>query len=254
MAALRKPLQGLWNVVRFNWHFYLIALALALSLTGAAFAAPFAARGFVGLLAGLLLVPVLASLAVSAYIYDFSGLYRLAWLPATLPANATLLTINAGFDEVSALLQEKYSPYHLIAVDFYNPARHTEVSIRRARRAYPPFPGTRPVDTRSPLPLPSGSVELAIAFLATHEIRDATERAAFFAEIRRVICPGGRVIVTEHLRDPANFLAYTIGFLHFHSRHAWLTTFGTAGLRVEQEIRLTPFVTAFVLSHHESTA
>ena len=127
--------------------------------------------------------------------------------------------------------------------------RHTEVSIRRARRAYPPFPGTRPVSTRAPLPLPDHAIDLAVAFLAAHEIRDPAERAAFFREIRRVTRPTGRVVVVEHLRDPANFLAYTVGFLHFHSRRAWRATFRAAGLQVAQEIKITPFLTAFILCH-----
>lgn len=82
MAPLRTPFQGLWNVVRFNWHFYLVALGVALVLAAAAAVAPAEVRGYVGLLAALVLVPVLVSLAVSAYVYDFANLYRLGWLPA----------------------------------------------------------------------------------------------------------------------------------------------------------------------------
>jgi hypothetical protein len=62
------------------------------------------------------------------------------------------------------------------------------------------------------------------------------------------------VVVTEHLRDPANFLAYTVGFLHFHSRQAWLDTFRAAGLRVEREVSITPFITSFFLRQHDSAA
>jgi hypothetical protein len=60
--------------------------------------------------------------------------------------------------------------------------------------------------------------------------------------------------VTEHLRDPANFLAYTIGFLHFHSRRTWLDTFQSAGLRVEREVKTTPFVTTFFLAKDGNSA
>jgi len=254
MAPVRKPLQGLWNVVRFNWHFYLIASVLALALTVAAGAAAPIWRGCILLLLSLGLLSVLASLAVSAYVYDFSGLYRLSWLPAFVPAPAAVLTINAGFDEISTVLRHRFAEAGLLAVDFYDPTRHTEVSIDRARRAYPPFPGTRPVDTRAALPLADNSVDLAVAFLAAHEIRDADERAAFFQEIRRVTKPSGCLVVVEHLRDTANFLAYTIGFLHFHSRRTWLTTFERAGLRVTQETHLTPFLTGFVLQKNDSTA
>jgi hypothetical protein len=69
-----------------------------------------------------------------------------------------------------------------------------------------------------------------------------------------VLAPTGTVVVTEHLRDPANFLAYTIGFLHFHSRRVWLATFRDTGLRVEHEVKTTPFITAFFLRKHAPAA
>jgi|SRR6476661_611130 len=252
MAPLRRPLQGLWNVVRFNWHFYAIALALALGLTAVALFAPGPITTFALWLPVILLAPMLMSLLVTAYVYDFSPLYKLNWLPAKLPAGATVLTLNAGFDEISASLAAHYPEARLLALDFYHPDRHTEVSIRRARQAYPPYPGTQVVDTRQPLPLASASVDVAVAFLAAHEIRDDHERAAFFREIRRILKPGGHFFVTEHLRDQANFLAYTVGFLHFHSRSTWQQTFRAAGLRLEQLIACTPFVSTFVLRSDEN--
>lgn len=247
MAIVRAPLQGVWNVVRFNWPFYLVAGGAALALAGGWLAGPVAARPYAGLLLALVLLPLFSSLLTTAYIYDFSGLYRFKWLVANVPTPAAVLTLSAGFDEVSAPLAHHYPTAHLLAADFYDAARHTEPSIQRARRAYPPYPGTCTVNTRAALPLPTGSTDLAVAFLAAHEIRDAAERAAFFREIVRVLAPAGTLVVTEHLRDPANFLAYTIGFLHFHSRRTWLATFRTAGLRVAREVKITPFITAFLL-------
>ncbi|WP_230688264.1 class I SAM-dependent methyltransferase [Hymenobacter jeongseonensis] len=200
------------------------------------------------------MLPIVASLAASTYVYDYSNLYRLNWLPSAWPANSKILTVSAGFDEISSALLRKYSPLALLAVDFYDPARHTEVSIKRARRAYAPFPGTQQVDTRGALPAPDDSMDLVFAFLSAHEIRDAAERAAFFRELKRVTKPAGSIIVTEHLRDPANFLAYSVGFMHFHSRRAWHATCRDAGLQVQQEIKITPLVTAFILCKNGSAA
>ena len=248
MAPVRKPLQGLRNIVRFNWHFYALALAVGLLLSLGAVLAPATFGRYVGAGLVLVLAPVVVSLAVSTYVYDGAGLYELGWLPAGVgpAAGATLLTMSAGFDEISPVLRQQFPQGQLLAIDFYDPARHTEVSIARARRAYPPPAGTLPARTCA-LPLPDHAADATLAFLAAHEIRDAAERAAFFREIRRVTRAGGPVVVVEHLRDAANFLAYTVGFFHFHSRRTWLATFQAAGLHVTQEIKLTPFISAFIL-------
>ena len=254
MAALRTPLQGVGNVVRFNWHFYAGALAAGLALGALALAGPVGLRPSALVLLALLLLPVLGSLLATTYVYDFAGLYQFRWLPATLPATARVLTISAGFDEVSAPLAARYGPGQVQAADFYDPARHTEVSIRRAQQAYPPFPGTLAISTTAPLPLPAAGLDLVVAFLSAHEIRDDAERAAFFRELGRVLAPTGTLAVTEHLRDPANFLAYTLGFLHFHSRRTWLATFRSAGLRVAREVHTTPLITTFLLCRDDAAA
>jgi hypothetical protein len=51
------------------------------------------------------------------------------------------------------------------------------------------------------------------------------------------------------LRDIPNFLAYTIGFLHFISLSSWLKNFQEADLLLSQKIHITPFITIFVLQN-----
>ena len=72
--------------------------------------------------------------------------------------------------------------------------------------------------------------------------------AALFTELRRVLGPGGRVVVAEHLRDAANFLAFGPGFLHFHSRaHAGRAASRGRRFDIHAEFPITPFVRVFVL-------
>lgn len=243
---MRKPLQGVRNIVRFNWHYYAIAAAF---ITIALLLRPY--LDDMWSLAAIIAVAVVVlsmfiSLLVSAYIYDFSSLYKLSWLRGVQPVDGNILNINAGFDETSELLVRQFPNAILTAADFYDPAKHTEVSIKRARKAQPPFPGTITVSTAQ-LSLPGHLFKHIFLILAAHEIRDPKERANFFRSLKQHLEPSGQIIVTEHLRDLPNFLAYNIGFFHFHSRLAWLKTFNRAGLRVSKEFKITPFLSTFVV-------
>ena len=59
--------------------------------------------------------------------------------------------------------------------------------------------------------------------------------------------PGGRIVMAEHLRDPANFVAFGPGFLHFHSAANWRKCWENAGLRGSDEFAVTPWVRFFVI-------
>lgn len=247
MGKIRKPFQGVFNIIRFNWHFYVISLAFLLLLVifysylNEPFRLVSAALFF-----GIILTNFI-TLVVSFYVYDLSDLYKFKWTnDLRIQKNGGIVNINAGFDETSELLKSKFKNSQLIVFDFYDPTKHTEISIKRARKAYPPYPNTQQVTTNC-LPLADNSADKVFAILSAHEIRNEEERKIFFTEIKRALKPDGQIIVIEHLRDLANFLAYNIGFFHFHSKYSWLKTFDSSGLKVKKEIKTTPFITTFIL-------
>lgn len=250
MEIKRKAFQGVLNIVRFNWHFYFIA---AIGLITAFCVDNYLPEGlrlmlFIG--TALAVMIMILSLLISYYIYDVSDLYDLPWL--TDCNNKTILNISAGFDETSEYLSNKFPNSKLEVCDFYDLQKHTEVSIKRARNAYPPPAATISVSTES-LPFHKNKFDYSLAILSAHEIRDKVERINFFKELNRVTKDKGLVYVTEHLRDTNNFIAYTIGILHFHSKNTWLNTFDQAGFTVKEEIKTTPFISTFILKKHGTT-
>jgi ubiquinone/menaquinone biosynthesis C-methylase UbiE len=98
------------------------------------------------------------------------------------------------------------------------------------------------------LPFADNSFNKVLAIFSAHEIRNDEERVAFFKELRRVTKPSGQILVTEHLRDVNNFLAYTVGFMHFFSKASWRDTFRKSDLNIVEEIKTTAFVTTFILA------
>lgn len=244
---MRGRYEGMWNVVRFNWPKYALGLLVAAVSAAMAWITAGGTSVVLTTIAVLSLFALLLPLIASHIIYDRSNLYGLPWLDGIGSAWAgTMLNINAGFDETSPLIRRRFGHCTLEVADFHDPARHTEPSIARARRAYAPFPGTRSVSTTR-LPFADGSIDLALAFLSLHEVRDAEERIHFLSEVHRTLKRDGRLIVTEHLRDLPNLIAFNIGFFHFHPKEAWLDAFRSAGFIVERMERVTPFITTFVL-------
>lgn len=250
MGLERKAFQGISNIVRFNWHFYVIAAALSVVLLAITALLPPLLHPLIWLAIVLILLPLVISLLISYYVYDLSDLYQLNWLPSS--DNKKVLTVNAGFDESSEIVKDKYPKTELAICDFYDPLKHTEVSIKRAREKYPPLKDTIQVSTDS-LPFEDGYFDYSIAILSAHEIRDEQERINFFKELNRITKENGQIFVTEHLRDFNNFMAYTIGVLHFHSKSTWMKTFKESNLMVKQEVKSTPFITTFVLEKNGDT-
>ncbi len=246
----RSSWQGVLNIVRFNWDFYVFGLVAFLIGCGVLLWLPLPdilrVLGVVALVAGAYLV--LGSLFASWYVYDFAPMYGFAWLPGFAGAAKRVLNIHAGFDESSQKLRAVYKDAKLEIADFYDPEHNTEKSIARARQAYPALPETRTVDPRA-LPYQDDQFDLACALFAAHEIREPLERIAFFKELLRV---ANSVVLLEHLRDAPNFIVYGPGALHFYGEAQWQRTVEAAGWRIAARTRLTPFVMAFRLERGSS--
>lgn len=242
---MRAKFQGVRNVVAFNWPYYALAGVVGLGLVGCArlVESPLSFLLLAG--AGLTLIPTLSSVLVSLWVHDLSGLYELPWLAQVNPEHIEgVVVFNAGFDEISETLKERFSDASVQVFDFYDPATQTAASIRRARKRQT---GLACTVGANPLPVEDGEIDLAVAFMSAHEIRETDERVALFRDIRRCLSPKGTVIVVEHVRDLANFVAYNIGFLHFLPLREWHATFRAAGFEIQREVKHTPFVTTFVL-------
>ena len=249
----RSQFQGVWTVLRFNWHLHVFAMVFLVGLLVMAHHLTGTPRLLAHLMTAGAFLQLIISFAATWIAYDASRLYQFSWLAPILAGSERGANLHAGFDETTRLLRSSFPSIEWQVFDFYDPAAPTQISIRRARRAHPPETGTIPIRTDA-IPMSDASLDVAILFLAAHEIRDSAERVHFFRELNRVLKPGGRLIVTEHLRDAPNIFAYSIGAWHFHPRSEWLTTFQLSGFHIVREFRNNPFITTFVLTADENAA
>lgn len=247
MDKQRNILTGVGNIIRFNRGFYAAGIGMITMLLVIASFTEGPVKWWMNMLAMAGFIPLFLSLAVSWYVYDLSGFYTLNWLKYPVdPKPGIILNIHAGFDETSVLIKKKFPGAVMKVHDFYDPEKHTEISIERARKAYSPYPGSIGINTDF-IPEPDNSVDVVFLIFAAHEIRDKEERTRFFKEIKRVLKQDGSVHVVEHLRNLPNFLAYTVGFLHFHSAATWQQTFAKSGLSIKKTYSINPFVKYYIL-------
>ncbi|MCT8338562.1 class I SAM-dependent methyltransferase [Flavobacteriaceae bacterium TK19130] len=247
MDTTRRKFQGVLNILSFNRHFYVIGALLLAVLIVLHRIFPFSDTLF-WLLIAAIGYGLIAPLLVSAYVYDFSGYYDLKWLePIHLKESDPkhIVNINAGFDETSFLLQREFPTATLQVFDFYNPKRHTEPAIVRARNVSLVHPSTEQIMTDH-IPLPDAGTEIVFILSALHEIRSNEEKVQFLKECRRICKPDGKVVLVEHLRDLPNFLAFSVGVTHFFSKKVWKQSFSEAEFSTIEETKFTPFMSIFV--------
>ncbi|WP_435313245.1 class I SAM-dependent methyltransferase [Cellulophaga fucicola] len=249
MVTDRKKFQGVLNILSFNRHFYgfgLLILAILITILSLA-QLP---SNLIWLVIALFAYGLLIPLVVSAYVYDFSGYYNFNWLKEEIGnsfKSQKIVNINAGFDETSFILKNKFPESNLQVFDFYNAEQHTEPAIVRARKVSLVYPKTTTIKTKK-IPLEENSTDLLFLLSAAHEIRSNQEKVLFLKECRRVCKPTGKVIMVEHLRDVPNFLAFSVGFTHFFSKKTWQKTFKNAGFTKIEEKKFTPFMSVFTCS------
>ncbi|WP_235299686.1 class I SAM-dependent methyltransferase [Portibacter marinus] len=246
MELKRRPFQGVLNILDFNRHFYYYGLAALALLLVVIYAIKLPTIISVVLIVGFM-YGLLMPLIVSAYVYDFSGYYSLKWLDHFIEdksLSSEIVNINAGFDETSYIIKDKFKNAELQVYDFYDEELHTEAAIVRARKVSLVYPNTEQIKSNS-IPKEDESTDIVFLLSSAHEIREFPEKVEFLKECYRICKPNGKVIMVEHLRDFPNFLAFTVGFNHFFSKRVWKKAFISAGFASVQEKKFTPFMSIF---------
>lgn len=251
---MRKPYEGMLNILLFNWPLYAVALLIALACTSTVviFALPVWLIILLLMGVGGAVYFLVVSLAVSHFIYDRSPLYRWTWIKSQfVKIPERIVNIHAGFDESSGAIHVLFPQAMLEILDFYDPERMTEPSIARARRLRPARLTSRAIDAET-IPLANESCDAVFLLFAAHEIRNAQERLGFFREVSRIVSPDGTVLLVEHRRNLVNFLAFGPGFLHFYPQAEWLRLAAECNMLVADNYTMTPFVGVMVLKKGEN--
>lgn len=138
-----------------------------------------------------------------------------AWTP---PAGARVGELGSGTGMVTALLARAVGPEGVVWAVDRQPA-----SVARTRRRVAPWPWctVAQADARR-LPWPDQALDAVVSVAMIGEV-PAADRAAVLAECRRVLKPGGRLVLGEYGPDP-----------HFLSARELRALVAAAGFRLER--------------------
>ena len=189
-----------------------------------------------------------ASFGAFHWMFDRSGLLEGRWIAEEVPMPPEdWVQISTGLEQTTVPLAEIFPESRGQFLDIYDPVAMNEPALTRARQELTNSPAQGSAGARpAALPVADSSCDLVLVMLAAHEIRDVGIRENFFRELRRIVTPGGNVLLVEHLRDLAAALAFGPGLFHFLPRREWLRLGALAGLELQRERSITPFVRVFV--------
>lgn len=183
-----------------------------------------------------------ASLGAFHWMFDRSDLLTGRWLPGPPPARWVQLSV--ALEQTTLPLESVFPDAEGRSFDLFDPEVTSEPAVGRARAARgSALLRVAPDD----VPVEDAWAELVVVPLAAHEVRDPAVRRAFFAELERILAPGGRLVLAEHPRNLASLLAFGPGVLHFLPRSEWVRRAADAGLEVVERRAKTPFVDLWTL-------
>lgn len=234
-ATQRFTVAGTAAVIRFNWPKYvavviLVAAAIAATLAGL----PRPLTAVLWLAGGTGLVWTASSVGATWWIYDHRRVYDR--VGEGLGRVGDWASVHVGFDDATSRLASIVGQDPVAVIEL---SMHASPSLRRARATQ-----SHATDSGAPTTLPVATSTLDSVFVtfAAHEIRDRAAQGELFGELRRVLRPDGRLIVTEHLRDIANVAVYGPGAFHFQPAGTWIDRAAEAGFELASDVSITPFV------------
>ena len=186
---------------------------------------------------------VVSILIATYFVYDWGRRReydRLAELGHVAGANV-VIDITAGKLRGTRGMLAHHRQGHYFVIDIYDAQKMTDPALRRARAIEPPLAADRRIYRRegpaNRLPLPHRWADVIYCHFSLHEVESSADREALFAELARILKPGGRLLIAEHSRDLPNLLAFGPGALSFQTAHTWQSHLEQAGLAVEHHER-----------------
>ena len=148
--------------------------------------------------------------------------------------------IGLGLKTTAVGLGRRLSTGHMIVIDVYNPQLMPHDSIARGRAQAPqPGPDNRVTWREGSidlLPLPDSSVRIVTINCTFNALWQNGDHNRLLSEIRRILKPGGRLVMVEKVRSYTNWLVWGPFATRYPPSHYWRRRLESNGFEIRQEL------------------
>jgi SAM-dependent methyltransferase len=249
--AFTSRYAGAARYAAARWPVYAFGLGGAF-LAGALVAVSGAGRGLLAFVPfGLALMIVagyfaVASLWVAHRQYGNEDILALFFSQGRIEPVEDVAYLDLGLRAWPAAFSRRMTLGHVIVIDVYNPQVTPSPALFRARRRAPrPVPDPRLSwrdGSLSLLPLPDDSSGVVILHEVASEFAQSGDRNRLLREVRRILAPGGRLLLAERVRTPTTILATGPASWGLRPAAEWGGWLRAAGLHLSSESLLHDIV------------
>jgi SAM-dependent methyltransferase len=247
--------SGTMTTLLYNWPIFASTLFFGLVMLGVSLLLP-GPWTWLALICGLGALGIVLSVLLTTYlVYDAGASHeydRLAELGRLNEANMVLDITCGKLRGTRGFLPLFKRSGHYFLIDIYDSTKMTESPLRRAREMEPPMQTDRRIYQQpgkvERLPVPHKWADIIYCDFSLHEIRNANDRDALFAEFARVLKPNGRLLIAEHSLDMPNFISFGPGAFSFFPANTWQDHIEKAGLKIEHHERWRGLVHLWVVT------
>jgi SAM-dependent methyltransferase len=239
-----SALDGLLNHLRVRWPSALLLLAgVILVLFVIVFASE---RGTWAMAAAAIAVLILivyfstTSLwaAYEQYVQRKTVPAQTIFQMGQIQPTSSFVHVGLGLRQTPVALSRRLTRGHIQAIDVYNPQLVPRRVIARQRRPFPSVSDPRLTwleGSMDLLPMPDNSVPLVVASYSLVEFWQHGDRERLLREMRRILQPGGHLILAEPARTTTQWLMIGPAAARLPPPAYWRDLLRTAGFVVIRE-------------------